>query len=53
MRVGKIILLNTPIGNLGDLTPRVLTALTEGETFAVEDTRVFRELLNHLGISLN
>lgn len=53
MRVGKIILLNTPIGNLGDLTPRVLEALKSGETFAVEDTRVFRELLNHLGISVS
>ena len=51
--MGKIILLNTPIGNLGDLTPRVLEALTKGETFAVEDTRVFRELLNHVGISLS
>jgi 16S rRNA (cytidine1402-2'-O)-methyltransferase len=51
--VGKIILLNTPIGNLGDLTPRVLEALTKGETFAVEDTRVFRELLNHVGISVS
>jgi 16S rRNA (cytidine1402-2'-O)-methyltransferase len=50
--VGKIILLNTPIGNLGDLTPRVLEALQIGETFAVEDTRVFKDLLNHLGISL-
>ena len=50
--MGKIILLNTPIGNLGDLTPRVLEALTNGETFAVEDTRVFRELLNHLGITV-
>lgn len=51
--MGKIILLNTPIGNLGDLTPRVLEALKSGETFAVEDTRVFRELLNHLGISVS
>ncbi len=51
--MGKIILLNTPIGNLGDLTPRVLDALTKGETFAVEDTRVFRELLNHVGISVS
>ncbi len=49
--MGKIILLNTPIGNLGDLTPRVLEALKTGETFAVEDTRVFRDLLGHLGIS--
>lgn len=50
--MGKIILLNTPIGNLGDITPRVLEALQSGEVFAVEDTRVFKELLNHLGISL-
>lgn len=50
--MGKIILLNTPIGNLGDLTPRVLEALKSGEYFAVEDTRVFKELLNHSGISL-
>lgn len=51
--MGKIILLNTPIGNLGDLTPRVLEALRTGEYFAAEDTRVFKELLNHLGVSLN
>lgn len=50
--MGKIILLNTPIGNLGDLTSRVIEALKTGETFAVEDTRVFKELLNHLGISV-
>jgi 16S rRNA (cytidine1402-2'-O)-methyltransferase len=51
--VGKIILLNTPIGNLGDLTPRVLEALKTGTLFAVEDTRVFRELLNHMGVSVS
>ncbi|HXH75170.1 MAG TPA: 16S rRNA (cytidine(1402)-2'-O)-methyltransferase [Bacteriovoracaceae bacterium] len=50
--MGKIILLNTPIGNLGDLTPRVMEALKNGSLFAVEDTRVFKELLGHLGISL-
>lgn len=50
--MGKIILLNTPIGNLGDLTPRVLEALKNGETFAVEDTRVFKDLLGLLGIPL-
>jgi 16S rRNA (cytidine1402-2'-O)-methyltransferase len=50
--VGKIILLNTPIGNLGDITPRVSEALKTGTLFAVEDTRVFKDLLNHLGISL-
>lgn len=51
--MGKIILLNTPIGNLSDLTPRVREALETGEVFAAEDTRVFRELLNHLGISVS
>jgi 16S rRNA (cytidine1402-2'-O)-methyltransferase len=50
--VGKIILLNTPIGNLGDVTPRVLEAMKHGTLFAVEDTRVFKDLLNHLEISL-
>lgn len=51
--MGKIILLNTPIGNLGDLTVRVRESLENGLTFAVEDTRVFKELLNHLGISVS
>jgi 16S rRNA (cytidine1402-2'-O)-methyltransferase len=50
--VGKIILLNTPIGNLGDISPRVQEALKNGTLFAAEDTRVFKELLNHLGISV-
>lgn len=52
-RVGKIILLNTPIGNLSDLTPRVREALEKGEVFAAEDTRSFKDLLNHLGISVS
>ena len=51
--MGKIILLNTPIGNLGDMTTRVLEALRLGTTFAVEDTRVFKDLLNHCGISVS
>ncbi len=50
--MGKIILLNTPIGNLSDLTPRVREALEKGDVFAAEDTRVFKDLLNHLGISV-
>lgn len=50
--MGKIILLNTPIGNLGDITPRVSEALRTGTVFAVEDTRVFKDLLNHLGVSV-
>lgn len=50
--MGKIILLNTPIGNISDVSDRVKEALTTGEVFAVEDTRSFKELLNHLGIGL-
>lgn len=34
------------------MTPRVSEALRTGTVFAVEDTRVFKELLNHLGISV-
>lgn len=52
-RVGKIILLNTPIGNLGDMTKRVEEALKTGTQFAVEDTRVFKELLNHFGVPVS
>lgn len=51
--MGKIILLNTPIGNLGDITSRVREALKTGTVFAVEDTRVFKDLLNHLEISVS
>lgn len=51
-RVGKIILLNTPIGNLSDITVRVREALEKGENFAAEDTRSFKDLLNHLGITV-
>jgi 16S rRNA (cytidine1402-2'-O)-methyltransferase len=40
----------TPIGNLGDITPRVLDALREAELVAAEDTRRTRKLLTHFGI---
>jgi 16S rRNA (cytidine1402-2'-O)-methyltransferase len=40
----------TPIGNLGDLTPRAARVLGEVSLVAAEDTRVSRRLLNHLGI---
>jgi 16S rRNA (cytidine1402-2'-O)-methyltransferase len=40
----------TPIGNLGDVTPRVLDALREAELVAAEDTRRTRKLLSHFGI---
>jgi 16S rRNA (cytidine1402-2'-O)-methyltransferase len=40
-----------PIGNMGDITQRALEALKNGTTFYAEDTRVFKELLNNLGIA--
>ena len=40
----------TPIGNLGDVSPRVLEALRAAELVAAEDTRRTRKLLSHFGI---
>lgn len=40
----------TPIGNLGDITARVLDALREVELVAAEDTRHTRKLLSHFDI---
>lgn len=40
----------TPIGNLQDMTPRVIGALQEADLIAAEDTRNSIKLLNHFGI---
>jgi 16S rRNA (cytidine1402-2'-O)-methyltransferase len=40
----------TPIGNLGDITPRVVEALRAADLVAAEDTRHTRKLLSHLDI---
>ena len=47
---GKLILCATPIGNLGDMTPRVLEALRSADRIAAEDTRNSRKLLTHFDI---
>lgn len=47
---GKLYLVGTPIGNLGDISPRALRTLREADFIAAEDTRVTLRLLNHFDI---
>ena len=47
---GKLYLVGTPIGNLGDFSPRAVAALEEADFIAAEDTRVSMKLLNHFEI---
>jgi 16S rRNA (cytidine1402-2'-O)-methyltransferase len=47
---GTLYLVGTPIGNLGDISPRALDTLREADFIAAEDTRVTMKLLNHYEI---
>ena len=40
----------TPIGNLGDLSPRAAATLAAADVIAVEDSRVTAKLLRHIGV---
>ena len=47
---GALTVVGTPIGNLGDMSPRGVKALEEADFIAAEDTRVTQKLLNHFAL---
>lgn len=49
--VGILVIVATPIGNLGDLSPRAVAVLGQADLVCCEDTRRTRGLLTHAGIS--
>ncbi|WP_313221574.1 16S rRNA (cytidine(1402)-2'-O)-methyltransferase [Pseudoxanthomonas mexicana] len=51
MPAGTLFIVATPIGNLGDLTPRALEVLRSVAAICAEDTRRSGQLLAHFGVS--
>ena len=47
---GTLYVVGTPIGNLGDFSPRAVEVLSSCDFIAAEDTRVTLKLLNHFNI---
>jgi 16S rRNA (cytidine1402-2'-O)-methyltransferase len=48
--MGKLLIVGTPLGNLGDMPPRAIAALKSADLILCEDTRHTRKLLTHFGI---
>ena len=48
---GVLVLVATPIGNLGDMSQRAIDALKQAEIICCEDTRHSGKLLSHFGVS--
>ena len=48
---GKLFIVGTPIGNLGDLSPRAVEAFRAADAVCCEDTRVTGKLLSAAGVS--
>ena len=51
VNTGRLAVISTPIGNLGDLSPRAREELAAAELVAAEDTRRTGQLLTTLGLS--
>ena len=45
VKPGQLAVVSTPIGNLGDLSPRAAEILEKADILACEDTRMTRKLL--------
>lgn len=51
IRPGALVLVSTPIGNLGDMSPRAVDALRNAALVCCEDTRHSGRLLQHVGVT--
>lgn len=50
MSGGTLFVVPTPVGNLGDMTPRAVEVLKEAHLVLAEDTRTTGKLLRHFGV---
>ena len=49
--VGRLWIVPTPLGNLGDLSPRAIEVMAAADAVLAEDTRMTGKLLRHAGVS--